>query len=81
MKNWLTNPRNAAWLGVLLPLPIAFVFIVAGFNIEPINGFLRFYSLATAKDETNRANPSSCCNSARAGRAYHQRRGDPAFGT
>lgn len=43
MKNWLTDSRNAAMLGVLLPLPIAFVFVVAVLNIEPVNGFLKIF--------------------------------------
>lgn len=43
MKNWLTDSRNAATLGVLLPLPLAFVFVVAVFNIEPVNGFLKIF--------------------------------------
>jgi hypothetical protein len=41
MNDVITQPRTAAVLGVFLALPVTLIFLIAVFNIEPINGFLK----------------------------------------
>lgn len=40
MRSILNNPPRAAVLSVILALPLAFIFAVASFQIEPVNSFL-----------------------------------------
>ena len=37
----LSHPRVAALLGVVLPLPLGLLMLIAVYNIEPFNGFLK----------------------------------------
>ena len=48
MKNILTNPRSAAIISFLLALPLAVLFPIAVFKIEPFNGL--FETLFTEAD-------------------------------
>ncbi len=48
MKNILTNPRSAALISLILALPLAILYSISAFEIEPFNSLLK--SLFTGAD-------------------------------
>lgn len=41
MNEAASHQRSVAMVGIILALPITLIFLIAGFNIEPFNGFLK----------------------------------------
>jgi len=41
MNHYITQPRTAAFLGVLLALPFTLIFLIAVYDIDPMNVWLR----------------------------------------
>ena len=43
IKNIFTNPRAAALIGLILSLPLPFVLLIARFEIEPLQSYLKYW--------------------------------------
>ena len=48
MRNIFANPRAAALIGLILSLPLPFILLVAWFEIEPLQSYLKYWFMESS---------------------------------